>query len=55
MNIVPTIPDDVKAHIEANGYELHGSRGCWYVSGEEDGEPFELGLDLFTALYRANQ
>ena len=55
MNVTPYIPPDVQRHMDENGYELKCAKGFyWYVSGEENGEPFELGFDLFMRLYRAH-
>ena len=51
----PVIPEDVREYIDCNGYKLQCAKGVyWYVCGENSGDPFELGIDLFISLYRAN-
>lgn len=56
MNTAPDIPSDVQRHIDENGYELRCAKGFyWYVCGEENGEPFEIGLDLFISLHNGKK
>lgn len=54
-NISVFIPQEIRAHIERNRFEVKKDKsGTWYVCGEENGEPFEMGLNLFISLYQAN-
>ena len=54
-NISVFIPQEIREHIERNGFEVKKDKsGVWYVCGEENGEPFEMGLNLFISLYQAN-
>lgn len=54
-NISYLIPKEIRAYIERNGFEVKKDKsGTWYVCGEESGEPFEMGLNLFISLYQAD-
>ena len=54
-NISYLIPKEIRAYIENNGFEVKKDKsGTWYVCGEESGEPFEMGLNLFISLYQAD-
>ncbi len=47
----PELPAAVQEYMRVRGFTLRLYGGEWYVTGEEGGEPFELTVDLFLALY----
>lgn len=50
----PRVSKQMRAYLLKKGFRLAEYVGALTVLGEEGGEPFELGYDLFCAIARAH-